>query len=351
MRIEIPVFDGFDELDTVGPYEVLRNANQMGADAGWDVALVGAHGPGEVVAAHGLRLSLTDSLGHPDAVLAPGGGWTGRTPCGTWHEVKAGVLPARLAELALSCRWVASVCTWAILLAAAGLNPHRQRRADLDRQRPSPAASSPRPLDKPPPVPHGRMRTPTTQRSDATPPVDTSRSKSLLPNRRPTSSGSHALNTALSRCCQTLLATVTTATGRSTACHRDTTAGGSSAVAAAQSARVVVSRWYPNGSCRRADWTTGPTGIHHACGGVELRWSELPSFGTARFDSASSLPTPCCWRGPGLAAGRRWGTTQRDRRRRVAAAGRGLPPASRRSPSPAIRVRVGRRRRTVAVQS
>src|SRR6266545_3338025 len=197
-------------------------------------------------------------------------------PCGTWHEVKAGVLPARLAELALSCRWVASVCTWAILLAAAGLtsgrrvtthhdalddlrgalhitDPHRQRRADLDRQRPSPAASSPRPLDKPPPVPHGRMRTPTTQRSDATPPVDTSRSKSLLPNRRPTSSGSHALNTALSRCCQTLLATVTTATGRSTACHRDTTAGGSSAVAAAQSARVVVSRWYPNGSCRRGD--------------------------------------------------------------------------------------------------
>src|SRR6266511_3971880 len=132
-------------------------------------------------------------------------------------------------------------------------DPHRQRRADLDRQRPSPAASSPRPLDKPPPVPHGRMRTPTTQRSDATPPVDTSRSKSLLPNRRPTSSGSHALNTALSRCCQTLLATVTTATGRSTACHRDTTAGGSSAVAAAQSARVVVSRWYPNGSCRRGD--------------------------------------------------------------------------------------------------
>src|SRR6266508_3829652 len=277
MRIEIPVFDGFDELDTVGPYEVLRNANQMGADAGWDVALVGAHGPGEVVAAHGLRLSLTDSLGHPDAVLAPGGGWTGRTPCGTWHEVKAGVLPARLAELALSCRWVASVCTWAILLAAAGLtsgrrvtthhdalddlrgalhitDPHRQRRADLDRQRPSPAASSPRPLDKPPPVPHGRMRTPTTQRSDATPPVDTSRSKSLLPNRRPTSSGSHALNTALSRCCQTLLATVTTATGRSTACHRDTTAGGSSAVAAAQSARVVVSRWHPNAACRRGDW-------------------------------------------------------------------------------------------------
>ena len=90
MRIEIPVFDGFDELDTVGPYEVLRNANQMGADAGWDVALVGEHGPGEVVAAHGLRLSLTDSLGHPDAVLAPGGGWTGRTHAGPGMRSRPG---------------------------------------------------------------------------------------------------------------------------------------------------------------------------------------------------------------------------------------------------------------------
>jgi putative intracellular protease/amidase len=113
MRIEIPVFDGFDELDAVGPYEVLRNASQMGADAGWDVALVGAHG--EVIAAHGLRLSATDGLGHPDAVLVPVG-WTGRTPRGTWQEVQAGVLPARLAELSPSCRWIARCalgrCCW-----------------------------------------------------------------------------------------------------------------------------------------------------------------------------------------------------------------------------------------------
>src|SRR6266496_2913779 len=105
IRIEIPVFDGFDELDTVGPYEVLRNANQMGADAGWDVALVGAHGPGEVVAAHGLRLSLTPSPGHGEAVLWPGGGCAAGPPCGPWHEVKAAVLPAPPSQLALPCRW------------------------------------------------------------------------------------------------------------------------------------------------------------------------------------------------------------------------------------------------------
>ena len=140
MRIEIPVFDGFDELDAIGPYEVLRTASEINPDAGWDVALVGAHGPGEVVAAHGLRLSLTEGLGHPDAVLVPGGGWTRRPPRGTWHEVQAGVLPARLAELAPSCRWVASVCTGAMLLAAAGLTSGRRvttHHDDLDDLRAS----------------------------------------------------------------------------------------------------------------------------------------------------------------------------------------------------------------------
>jgi hypothetical protein len=44
------------------------------------VALVGADGPGEVVAAHGLRLRVSDGLGRPDAVIVPGGGWTSRAP-------------------------------------------------------------------------------------------------------------------------------------------------------------------------------------------------------------------------------------------------------------------------------
>ena len=132
VRIEIPVFDGFDELDAVGPYEVLRSAGEINPDAGLEVALVGAHGPGEVVAAHGLRLSLSEGLGRPDAVIVPGGGWTRRPPRGTWHEVQAGVLPARLAELAPSCRWVASVCTGAMLLAAAGLTTGRRATTHHD---------------------------------------------------------------------------------------------------------------------------------------------------------------------------------------------------------------------------
>lgn len=126
MRIEIALFDGFDEMDAVGPYEVLRNAAD--ATPEWDVVLVGAEGGGVVHAAHGLRV-LTDSglgeHGQPDAILVPGGGWGDRAPTGAWHEAQEGDLPRDLAELAPGTRWVASVCTGAMLLAAAGLTKGR----------------------------------------------------------------------------------------------------------------------------------------------------------------------------------------------------------------------------------
>ncbi len=118
MRIEIPVFDGFDELDALGPFEVLSNVSRAGVP--WDVALVGAHGAGEVVGAHGLRVPVRQGLGRPDGVIVPGGGWLDPGP-GARHEAELGVLPRALADLAPSTRWVASVCTGAMLLAAAGL--------------------------------------------------------------------------------------------------------------------------------------------------------------------------------------------------------------------------------------
>ena len=32
MEVAVLIFDGFDELDAIGPYEVLANAAQLGAD-------------------------------------------------------------------------------------------------------------------------------------------------------------------------------------------------------------------------------------------------------------------------------------------------------------------------------
>ncbi|MBC3763521.1 DJ-1/PfpI family protein [Quadrisphaera oryzae] len=123
MRIEIVVFDGFDELDVFGPLEPLANVAGQGADL--SVQLVGAHGPGTVLAQHGTRIVVEHGLGAgaevPDAVVVPGGGWLNRAPQGAWAQAQDGALPARLAELAPGLRWVASVCTGAFLLSAAGL--------------------------------------------------------------------------------------------------------------------------------------------------------------------------------------------------------------------------------------
>ncbi len=120
MRIDVVVFDGFDDLDAFGPYEVLRHA--AARVDGWDVALVGVEAPGEVTSAHGVRLTVTEVLGEraPDGVVVPGGGWRG-PGAGARAEADRGVLPSRLAELAPRVRWTASVCTGAMLLAAAGL--------------------------------------------------------------------------------------------------------------------------------------------------------------------------------------------------------------------------------------
>ena len=63
MRIAVVVFEGFDELDAIGPLEVLRNAAAMGADD-LSVDLVTLDGTGEVTGSHGLRV-------RPDGPLDP----------------------------------------------------------------------------------------------------------------------------------------------------------------------------------------------------------------------------------------------------------------------------------------
>ncbi|HEV2999464.1 MAG TPA: DJ-1/PfpI family protein [Solirubrobacteraceae bacterium] len=124
MRIEIVVFDGFDELDAIGPFEVLRNAAHAVDDL--EVELVGADGGGVVTASHGLRVTVDRGLTREaDLVIVPGGGWNDRAPAGARAEAERGELPARLAELHAHGAHVASVCTGAMVLAAAGLTAGR----------------------------------------------------------------------------------------------------------------------------------------------------------------------------------------------------------------------------------
>ncbi len=122
MEAAILVFNGFDELDAIAPYEVLRLAASLGAHI--QVELVSLDGSAEVVAAHGARFQPAGRLAidQPlDALIVPGGGWWNRASQGAWAELQRGEIPAAIAQLHHRGVTIASVCTGALLVAGAGL--------------------------------------------------------------------------------------------------------------------------------------------------------------------------------------------------------------------------------------
>lgn len=144
MRVQIVVFDGFDELDALAPLEVLRRAAEMGADM--TVALVTlAPRDDEVTAAFGLRLrpdATLDLDAPPDLLLVPGGGWNAGGATGVRAEIARGELPAAIARLHARGTLIATVCTGALLAAAAGITAGRHvttHAAALDALRESDA--------------------------------------------------------------------------------------------------------------------------------------------------------------------------------------------------------------------
>jgi transcriptional regulator GlxA family with amidase domain len=126
VRIAVVVFDGFDELDAIGPLEVLRNAATMG-DAGLQVELVALGGAAEVTGSHGLVVRTDGPLdpGRADLLVIPGGGWNDRGAQGAWAEAERGDLPAAIAAAHRAGAVVATVCTGAMLATAAGLTRGR----------------------------------------------------------------------------------------------------------------------------------------------------------------------------------------------------------------------------------
>ena len=124
-RIGILIFDGAEELDFVGPYEVFTMTNEVFQRRGdalpHEILLVAEHDR-PVECAKGMRvlphrtISTCPAL---DIVLVPGGK-------GTRREVENHALLAWLRVTAANCSWVTSVCTGALLLTAAG--PARGKR-------------------------------------------------------------------------------------------------------------------------------------------------------------------------------------------------------------------------------
>ncbi len=113
MTIGVLLFDGAEELDFVGPWEVFTMAAQF--DDGFRAVTI-AERAETVTAAKGMRILPDHGFADApalDLVLVPGGR-------GTRVEVNNLALLGWIAAVAPDCRWITSVCTGSLLLCAAG---------------------------------------------------------------------------------------------------------------------------------------------------------------------------------------------------------------------------------------
>jgi len=119
--VAVVCFDGFDELDAIGPYEVFENAARFGAS--WDVTLRSVRESDMVTASHGLRVEPDGPLADvtPDLFVVAGGGWNDRSEAGVWTETERGDLPDAVAAAHGRGATVAGVCTGGMILSRAGL--------------------------------------------------------------------------------------------------------------------------------------------------------------------------------------------------------------------------------------
>ncbi len=115
-HIGILLFDDVEELDAVGPWEVLAYWTRNHPEDGWTVSLISADG-GSVTAAKGMVIGAHHSFADvpPMGVLIhPGGHGRQRLMRDEQH---LDWVRARRADVAL----MTSVCTGALVYAAAGL--------------------------------------------------------------------------------------------------------------------------------------------------------------------------------------------------------------------------------------
>jgi transcriptional regulator GlxA family with amidase domain len=111
----ILLFEGAEELDFAGPWEVFTMARAGGHEADRVVTIAERAAP--VRCAKGLRVIPDHAFADApplDVLLVPGGQ-------GTRREVENPVVLDWLRKAAEPCTWVTSVCTGALLLHGAGL--------------------------------------------------------------------------------------------------------------------------------------------------------------------------------------------------------------------------------------
>lgn len=119
-RLDLVIFDGFDELDAIAPYEMLAAAGlspRLVVLAGRSTRVRARHGL--VLEAHGTISESEITAG--DWVIAIGGGYLANAATGVRPEIARGEIPTFFAAARARGAHLGSVCTGAMLLAAAGL--------------------------------------------------------------------------------------------------------------------------------------------------------------------------------------------------------------------------------------
>lgn len=136
MRVAIPVFPGVEELDAMAPLEVFGLARNAGLDV--TVELVTHVRTPVVKGFHGLEMTgIREFSADYDTIVVPGGAWLAGGHTGVRLAMDEGILPGILRQQFDKGALIASVCTGAFLLLAAGLlegipaTTHHLAREDL----------------------------------------------------------------------------------------------------------------------------------------------------------------------------------------------------------------------------
>ncbi|MBF7155120.1 DJ-1/PfpI family protein [Bacillus albus] len=122
MKIQIVLFEGFGELVSFAPFEVLKRAIEEGAP--FTVELVSSVQKQEVTTSFGVTVKLHDFLrmdNRPDLLIVPGGGWNHKAEHGARKEAELGTLTKMIKDMHNEGTIVAGVCTGGMLLAASGI--------------------------------------------------------------------------------------------------------------------------------------------------------------------------------------------------------------------------------------
>lgn len=119
----ILLFEGYEELDFAGPWEVWGMAAGVREGDGERDRVVAIAEHGDPVRAYnGMRVVPDYTFANAprlDILVVPGG-------LGTRKQMNNEVLLAWLRQASASCRWVTSVCTGSMLLLAAGIAKNKR---------------------------------------------------------------------------------------------------------------------------------------------------------------------------------------------------------------------------------